>query len=94
MQVSSGRPHMLTSNQRGRGNDPVTVLGRIRSAVAVNMGSSGRHCTSTHVRPGISHPNLHEAFADAKSRAKAFRLFAKVFEIEHLSQMSDCMLFR
>src|SRR5664279_1809061 len=37
MQVSSGRPHMLTSNQRGRGNDPVTVLGRIRSAVAVNM---------------------------------------------------------
>ena len=39
MQVSSGRPHMLTSNQRGRGNDPVCVLGRIRSAVAVNMGS-------------------------------------------------------
>ena len=40
MQVSSGRPHMLTSNQRGRGNDPVVVLGRIRSAVAVNMDSS------------------------------------------------------
>src|ERR1700730_11311452 len=40
MQVSSGRPSMLTSNQRGRGNEPVTVLGRIRSAVAVNMGSS------------------------------------------------------
>src|SRR5215470_9487929 len=37
MQVSSGRPHRLTSNQRGRGNEPVTVLGRIRSAVAVNM---------------------------------------------------------
>jgi hypothetical protein len=37
MQVSSGRPHILTSNQRGRGNDPVVVLGRIRSAVAVNM---------------------------------------------------------
>ena len=37
MQVSSGRPHMLTSNQRGRGNDPVVVLGRIKSAVAVNM---------------------------------------------------------
>src|SRR5690348_7218787 len=37
MHVSSGRPHMLTSNQRGRGNDPVVVLGRIRSAVAVNM---------------------------------------------------------
>ena len=37
MQVSSGRPHMLTSNQRGRGKDPVVVLGRIRSAVAVNM---------------------------------------------------------
>src|ERR1700674_5749895 len=54
MQVSSGRPHMLTSNQRGRGNEPVTVLGRIRLAVAVNMGSSDRHCTSTHVRSGIN----------------------------------------
>jgi hypothetical protein len=28
---------MLTSNQRGRGKDPVVVLGRIRSAVAVNI---------------------------------------------------------
>src|SRR5665213_4438911 len=37
MQVSSGLPHMLTSNQRGRGNEPVVVLGRIRSFVAVNM---------------------------------------------------------
>ena len=37
MHVSSGSPHMLTSNHRGRGQDPVTVLGRIRSAVAVNM---------------------------------------------------------
>src|SRR6266542_6069843 len=37
IQVSSGRPHMLTSNQRGRGNDPVVVLGKIRLAVAVNM---------------------------------------------------------
>src|ERR1700722_2212226 len=37
MQVSSGRPHMLTSNQRGRGNEPVVVLGRIRSAVAGNI---------------------------------------------------------
>src|SRR6266496_2139697 len=40
MQVSSGRPHMLTSNQRGRGKEPVTVLGRMRSAVAVNMNES------------------------------------------------------
>ena len=38
MQLSSGRPHMLTSNQRGRGHEPVTVLGSVRSAVAVNMG--------------------------------------------------------
>src|SRR2546425_13043529 len=53
MQVSSGRPHMLTSNQRGRGTEPVTVLGRIRSAVAVNMGSSNRHCTSSSVRLGV-----------------------------------------
>ena len=28
---------MLTSNQRGRGNDPVVVLGRTTFAVAVNM---------------------------------------------------------
>ncbi len=40
MQVSSGRPHMLTSNQRGRGKEPVVVLGRIRSAVAVNTEGS------------------------------------------------------
>src|SRR3954454_20969739 len=37
MHVSSGRPHMLTSNQRGRGKDPVVVLGKIKSAVAVNI---------------------------------------------------------
>ena len=36
MQVSSGLPHMLVSNQRGRGHEPVTVLGRIRSRVTVN----------------------------------------------------------
>jgi hypothetical protein len=41
------RPHMATSYQRGRGNDPVVVLGRIRSAVAVNMSSPPPHCTST-----------------------------------------------
>jgi hypothetical protein len=29
---------MLTSNQRGRGNDPVVVLGRMRPSVAVNKG--------------------------------------------------------
>ena len=28
---------MLTSNQRGRGQEPVTVLGRIAFAVMVNM---------------------------------------------------------
>ena len=29
---------MLTSNQRGRGNEPVVVLGRMRPSVAVNKG--------------------------------------------------------
>jgi hypothetical protein len=29
---------MLTSNQRGRGNDPVVVLGKIIPSVAVNKG--------------------------------------------------------
>jgi hypothetical protein len=35
MHVSSGLDHMLTSNHRGRGHDPVTVLGRIRFFVTV-----------------------------------------------------------
>ncbi len=39
MHVSNGFPHMLTSNQRGRGQEPVTVVGNIRSAVAVNIGT-------------------------------------------------------
>lgn len=37
MHVSSGLPHMLTFNQRGWGNEPVVVLGKIRSLVTVNM---------------------------------------------------------
>src|SRR3954469_12731122 len=36
MAVSSGRPHMFCVYQRGRGHDPVTVAGSIRSFVAVN----------------------------------------------------------
>ncbi len=32
-----GRPHMLASNQRGRGQEPVTVQGRMVLAVTVNM---------------------------------------------------------
>src|SRR5436189_4163840 len=35
--VSSGRPHSPWSYQRGRGHDPVTVAGSIRSRVAVSM---------------------------------------------------------
>ena len=35
MHVSSGLAHMLMSNHRGRGHEPVTVLGRIRSFVTV-----------------------------------------------------------
>src|SRR5213594_3762629 len=36
MAVSSGRPHMFIVYQRGRGHEPVTVAGSIRSFVAVN----------------------------------------------------------
>src|SRR3954470_16513664 len=36
MAVSSGRPHMFIVYQRGRGQEPVTVAGSIRSCVAVN----------------------------------------------------------
>jgi enterochelin esterase-like enzyme len=42
MQVSSGLPHMLTSNHRGLGQDPVTVLGSIRSFVMVKAMHSPR----------------------------------------------------
>src|SRR3990172_6539349 len=35
MAVSSGRPHMFCVYQRGRGQEPVTVAGSIRSFVAV-----------------------------------------------------------
>ena len=41
MHVSSGLAHMLVSNHRGLGHEPVTVLGMTRSFVAVNgMGQS------------------------------------------------------
>lgn len=36
MQVSSGFPHILTSNHRGLGQEPVIVAGNIKSAVNVN----------------------------------------------------------
>src|SRR5580693_2581612 len=49
MHVSNGRPHMLTSNQRGRGNEPVVVLGKVSPAVAVNMNFLRAH--STQRRP-------------------------------------------
>src|SRR5437899_2642361 len=62
MQVSSGRPHMLRSHQRGRGNDPVVVLGRIRLAVAVNMASS---------RPGIIRPPIMHVSESSTDWARA-----------------------
>jgi hypothetical protein len=37
MQVSKGLPRMLTSNHRGRGQDPVTVLGSMKSWVTVDI---------------------------------------------------------
>ena len=42
MQVSNDLPHMLTSNQRGRGQEPVTVEGSIISAVTVNMRTTSK----------------------------------------------------
>ena len=36
MAVSRGRPHKFIVYQRGRGHEPVTVAGSIRSFVAVN----------------------------------------------------------
>jgi hypothetical protein len=37
MQVSNGRPHKLRSNQRGRGQEPVMVQGRMVLEVMVNI---------------------------------------------------------
>jgi hypothetical protein len=37
MHVSSGLPHIHTSNHRGRGKDPVVVLGSVKCFVAVSM---------------------------------------------------------
>ena len=44
MAVSSGRPHKFAVYQRGRGHEPVTVAGSIRSFVAVNAMSSLLGC--------------------------------------------------
>src|SRR5579872_2954440 len=65
MHVSNGRPHMLTSNQRGRGNEPVIVDGSILSAVAVNIATiilvaasrTVRDVTRRHARAvqGLAH---------------------------------------
>ena len=51
--VSICFPHMLTSNHRGRGNEPVVVLGRIWLAVAVNIRTTpARHSIRTNERSG------------------------------------------
>ena len=55
MHVSSGRPHIQTSNQRGRGKEPVVVVGSSRSAVAVNIGHlQTRHSTACEARRASS----------------------------------------
>ena len=63
MHVSRGLPHMLTSNQRGRGKEPVVVLGRSKSLVAVNMAKTSQEKrTLSYVvvtiarRPGTAKP--------------------------------------
>jgi hypothetical protein len=58
MQVSSGFAHMLTSNQRGRGHDPVTVLGSIKSLVTVNATGRSFGAAAYHriPRPAICRP--------------------------------------
>src|SRR5262245_39313800 len=71
MQVSSGLPHMLRSNQRGRGQDPVTVLGRVRFAVAVNMGPPPGERTDHII--GAKHMEWDEA-SEAEIREAVERL--------------------
>src|SRR5437588_11490493 len=54
--LSSGRPHMFIVYQRGRGHEPVTVAGSIRSFVAVKAMPlsfpSGRAILRSLGRPG------------------------------------------
>jgi len=52
MHESMGRPHMLTSNQRGRGHDPVTVAGRIMSFVMVSIVRKGSGAEDPDQREG------------------------------------------
>ena len=51
MHVSKGFPHMLTSNQRGRGQEPVTVVGNSRSAVTVRTWVVGGLRRRNAIRP-------------------------------------------
>src|SRR3954466_2294947 len=62
--VSSGRPHRPWSYQRGRGHEPVTVAGSIRSLVAVNIrvrllvvSSGSRNTVPRSPRVDTSTPN-------------------------------------
>src|SRR5947209_13013073 len=56
--VSSGRPHMFIVYQRGRGHEPVTVAGSIRSFVAVNAMLC---CTFPRCRPILRCPSYLQA---------------------------------
>src|SRR3954451_18671393 len=63
--VSSGRPHNPASYQRGRGHDPVTVAGSIRSLVAVNIERSPPHrvcCVTRRHHNGMQDRTRRAAF--------------------------------
>src|SRR5438105_7363917 len=62
--VSSGRPHMFIVYQRGRGHEPVTVAGSIRSFVAVNA----MRCSFPRCRPILRCPSCLQA-RDRRPRA-------------------------
>ena len=74
MHVSSGRAHMLVSNHRGRGQDPVTVLGRTKSLVTVKaMADSIREAAAGfHPLPSIAFPRLMPTRSQKLAVALAF----------------------
>ncbi len=73
MQVSSGLPHMLSSNQRGRGQEPVIVLGSMRFAVTVNIGLLPKVVLAANSRENDRYlprkVNLPEALPSAHNRS-------------------------
>src|SRR5215510_10211350 len=92
MQVSSGLPHKHTSNHRGRGNEPVVVLGKIKSFVAVSMHSLhhiGSFLRATEDRASRDAISCCKPFTDTTGAWKVpFRFYRNAARVISLSTAS------